>query len=425
MSINDQEKHALLRKTLGAIWERGHPYAEKMRETGVTPEDITSLGDLAKLPFTTKQELQKHYPLGWVNCDRDKLVRVHSTSGTTGNPTIVAYTQSDLDVWSDCMATCMAGAGLGRGDIIQISYSYGLFTGSFGFHYAAEKLGMMVVPAGGGFTERQIKLMADLGVTCFTCTPSYAVRLCEKWDLMPKGKSKLRIGMFGAEAWSEGLRSRVESTMGIVALNSYGLSEAQGPGVGLECIHKTGTHLADDAFLFEIVDPETLEPVSSGEKGELVITSLRKEAYPIIRYRTRDLTQFLTDPCPCGNTGTRIARIRGRTDDMIIVRGVNIFPSQIEAILCTIEGLSPDYQIQVWKQDGMQEMSVSCERTKDTSRLDAINLEQKGSSRLKIALGVNVPLRVLEPGELPRSEGKAKRVVTLPERNGNGNGQKN
>lgn len=407
-------KTAELRATLEKLWHMDHPYAQLMKEAGLTPADVKGPADVARLPFTTKQDLQNYYPLGWLACDKADLARFHATSGTTGNPTVVAYTANDLRWWSKGVGAAMIRATVRRGDIIQISYGYGLFTGSQGFHDAAEDMGVTVIPASGGFTERQFKLMRDLGTTVFTCTPSYAVKLCEVWESFSKeeqSKYRLRLGIFGAEAWSEALRGRIESSFGFPALDSYGLSEAMGPGVGMECLERDGIHLWDEGFIFEVIDPKTLQPLDPGQEGELVITSLKKEAYPIIRYRTRDLTSIIPGRCRCGDGGTRISRLRGRSDDMIIFHGVNVFPEVIERSLCKVQGVTPHYQIKVWEVDGFQQMSVAAERELSVRSEEAGALEERVKKSIHSALGINVPFRIAEPGELPRFEGKAKHVV--------------
>lgn len=413
-SENAPEKIIELRTNLERLWERNHPYAYKMKEAGVKPSDIRTPKDVALLPFTTKQDLQSHYPLGWLGCDKDDLVRFHATSGTTGNPTVVGYTANDLFWWRKAMQTAFKRATITSKDVLQISTGYGLFTGSQGFHDAAEQMGVTVIPASGGFTERQFKLMRDLGTTVFTCTPSYAVKLCEVWETFSeeeRSKYSLRLGIFGAEAWSEGLRTKIQNTLGIPAIDSYGLSEAMGPGVGMECLERNGIHLFDEGFIFEIIDTETLESLSPGEEGELVITSLKKEAFPIVRYRTRDLTSIMPEPCRCGDRSTRITRVKGRSDDMIIVHGVNVFPSMIERALCKVQGLTANYQIKVWEVEGFQQISVLCERAPDTAPEQTAGLTESGKKSMHNSLGIHVPLTIVEPGTLPRFEGKSKHIV--------------
>lgn len=409
-------KVAELSTNLEKLWERNHPYAKLMKETGVTPSDVKTPRDIARLPFTTKQNLQEHYPLGWLACDREDLVRFHATSGTTGNPTVVAYTANDIMWWRKGMQVAMQRATVKKSDVIQVSYGYGLFTGSQGFHDAAEEMGVTVIPASGGFTERQFKLMRDLGATVLTCTPSYAVKLCEIWESFSKDerrKYKLRLGIFGAEVWSESLRDKLELSFGIPAIDSYGLSEAMGPGVGMECMEKSGIHLWDEGFIFEIIDPLTLEPLEPGQEGELVITSLKKEAFPIVRYRTRDLTSIIPEECKCRDRGTRITRLRGRSDDMIIFHGVNVFPEVIERSICKVPGITPHYQIKVWEVDGFQQMSVSAERTASVLADEIDGLEEKVKKSIHRSLGINVPFTLVDPGKLPRFDGKGKHVVKI------------
>lgn len=408
------EKISELRAVLERLWTRNHPYTDKMKDAGIKPSDIRTPKDIQLLPFTTKQDLQSNYPLGWLGCDKDDLIRFHATSGTTGNPTVVGYTANDLYWWRKAMKTAFRRATLTSKDILQISTGYGLFTGSQGFHDAAEEMGVTVIPASGGFTERQFKLMRDLGTTVFTCTPSYAVKLCEVWETFSKedrSEYKLRLGIFGAEAWSESLREKIQNTLGIPAIDSYGLSEAMGPGVGMECLERNGIHLFDEGFIFEIIDPVTLEPLDPGEEGELVITSLKKEAFPIVRYRTRDLTSIIPEPCRCGDRSTRITRIKGRSDDMIIFHGVNVFPSMVERAICKVNGLTANYQIKVWETDGIQQMSVSCERAPETTAEETERLAEAGKKSIHNALGINVPLSVIDPGMLPRFEGKSKHII--------------
>lgn len=412
---NVETKISRIRYTLEKMVERNHPYAQKMREAGVKPEHLRTAQDMRLLPFTTKQDLQGHYPLGWLNVDRKNVVRFHATSGTTGNPTVVCYTNNDIKMWADCAAWCLGLAGLDEWDTLQVSYGYGLFTGGLGAHYGGEHRGLAVIPASGGATEKQVRMIKELGVTALACTPSYAMRIAEVWDDIDPGRfknggTKLKIGIFGAEPWSEGLRKRLEEKLGIKALDIYGLSEAMGPGVAMECVHQNGLHIADESFLPEIVDPETLENLEDGEEGELVLTSIKKEAFPIIRYRTRDRTRILPGTCACGDPSVRIDRIGGRTDDMLIVRGVNVFPSQVEAAICRVEGLTPNFIIDTWKHDGMDELVISCERAPNTTQDDIDTLLHKAVKRLKDSIGVNMDVRITDPNSVARSEGKAVRV---------------
>ena len=410
-TANGTDKAAELRKILERLVERGHPYAVKMAKAGVRPGDIRTLEDLPLLPCTTKQDLLDHYPLGWLACRKEEVVRFHATSGTTGNPTIVAYNAQDIENWADSVAWCLRLAGADARDIVQVAYGYGLFTGGLGLHDGAARLGAAVIPASGGFTDRQVRMMRDLKSTVLACTPSYALRIAE--SLGEGEKSSLRVGIFGAEAWSDEFRRDLEKRLGITALDIYGLSEAMGPGVAMECLRQDGLHVAD-GFIPEIVDPVTLEPLGSGETGELVLTSWKKQAYPVIRYRTKDLTVLGSTPCACGDKSPRIARITGRSDDMMILSGVNVFPSQIESVLCKIPELTANYQIKSWRENGMQKISIACEQ-RSSSGITKEELERKAAKKLKETVGVNIPLSVLEAGVLPRSEGKAVRVIKLPE----------
>lgn len=408
--VDDGMKYEQLRSILETLVERNHPYAGKMREHGVRPEHIRNCGDLSLLPCTTKKDLLDNYPTGWLACDKNEVVRIHATSGTTGRPTIVAYTANDIESWSRNIAWCMDLAGIDKKDVVQVAYGYGLFTGGLGLHYGAEYAGATVIPASGGFTDRQVSLMRDLGTTVLACTPSYALRLAEAIEESGDRPLSLRVGIFGAEAWSEELRYALEARLGITALDIYGLSEAMGPGVGMECLRQEGLHISDD-FIPQIVDPDTLEALPEGESGELVLTSWRKEAYPVIRYRTRDLTKLSADVCSCGDPTPRIARVCGRSDDMLIVSGVNVFPSQIESAICKVPGLTPNYQITAWRENGVQKMSLACERTPDSDPAAMREMEKTASKCIKQDVGVTIPFRIMEPGSIPRSEGKAVRIL--------------
>lgn len=415
---NAETKIFRIRYTLEQMVGRGHPYAEKMKERGVRPEHIRSVEDMPLLPFTTKQDLQNHYPLGWLNVDRKYVVRFHATSGTTGNPTVVCYTASDVKMWADCASWSLGLAGLDEWDTLQVSYGYGLFTGGLGAHYGGERRGCAVIPASGGQTEKQVRMIKELGVTALACTPSYAMRIAEAWDTIDPGRFKnggtrLKVGIFGAEAWSEGLRQRLEEKLGIKALDIYGLSEAMGPGVAMECVNQNGLHLADECFLPEIIDPSTLNNVAEGETGELVLTSIKKEAYPIIRYRTRDRTRILGGHCECGDPSVRIDRIDGRTDDMLIIRGVNVFPAQIEAAMLRVRETSPNFVIDTWKHEGMDDLVITCERQPELDAGRNDDIQREVVKRLKDSIGVNMRVKIAEPNTIPRSEGKAVRVRKL------------
>lgn len=398
-----------LRELVKRVWENVPHYRAKMEDVGVTPHDISTARDLWKLPFTTKEDLRNTYPSGLLACSKEKIVRFHASSGTTGKPTVVAYTRNDLQTWTDAMASCLKRAGVTSSDVVQIAYGYGLFTGGLGLHYGAEKLGCAVIPASGGFSERQLMLMEDLGTSVLACTPSYALKLSEM--LQQKNKVlKLRLGIFGAEPWSETLRKTLEENLKITALDVYGLSEIMGPGVAMECPAKTGLHLAQDFFLVEIINPETGQPVKEGEEGELVITTLTKEALPLIRYRTRDITKILPGKCDCGDSSTRLARIRGRSDEMLIIRGVNVFPTQVETALGKTFGLSCHYYLEVTGSEGHKDLHVYSEMLENLSPEAEERLKAKAISNLHNILGIRVELHLLPPGSIERSDSKSKRI---------------
>jgi phenylacetate-CoA ligase len=403
-----------LRKTVNRLWDRVPHYREKMERAGVGPTDIRSPEDLGKLPFTTKQDLRDAYPFGLLACDREELLRVHASSGTTGKMTIVAYTKNDLDAWKDCMANCLSIAGVTPGDTLQVMFGYGLFTGGLGFHYGGEHLGATVIPSGTGFTERQIQLMQDLGSTAIACTPSYAVHLSEvlasKREGQPGPGHSLKVAILGAEPWTEALRQTVQAGLGVPALDIFGLSEVMGPGVAIECPRQDGLHLNEEHFMAEIIDPVSGELLPDGEEGELVLTTLTKEALPLIRYRTRDLTRIIPGRCACGRDGIRIARIRGRSDDMLIIKGVNVFPTQVEAALGKVEGLSMNYALEVSEHRFVKDLAVSVESVSSLGELQMERLEREAVRALHEALGLRVAVKVLLPGSLERFEGKAKRV---------------
>ncbi len=393
------------------VWNRVPRYRARMESTGVTPRDIRGLENISSLPFTEKSDLRDSYPTGMLACDRSDVVRFHASSGTTGRPTVVAYTRNDVDLWSESMARCLSTAGVTRDDVIQVAYGYGLFTGGLGLHYGGERLGASVIPASGGFSERQLLLMEDLGTTVLACTPSYALKLSEIIEAEGlRDTLSLRIGIFGAEPWSEGLRDRLESALGITALDVYGLSEVMGPGVGMECPCKNGLHIDDEFFISEIIDPDTGRVLPDGEEGELVLTTLGKEAMPVIRYRTHDITRRIPGNCGCGRRGTRIARIKGRTDDMLIIRGVNVFPSQVEVALGRAAGLSHHYFLEVSEKEGLKELTVVAEIAQPLHEGAMESLFQETAQNLHSLLGVRVNLRLVEPGTIERSEGKAVRV---------------
>ncbi len=400
-----------LQKTVRRVWDRVPLTRSRMEKAGVTPDDIKRPEDLRRLPFTTKQDMRDAYPTGLLACDKRELVRYHASSGTTGKPTVVAYTKNDIASWTECMANCLRTAGVTEDDTFQVILGYGLFTGALGFHYGAEAIGAAVVPTGGGFTERQLLLMEDLGTTVLTSTPSYALHLAElirERDL--RDRIPLRMVILGGEAWSEAMRERIEKELDVAAIDSYGLSEIIGPGVAMECGCRSGLHLNSKHFLAEIIDPVSGEVLPEGEEGELVITTLTKEAMPLVRYRTRDLTRILPGPCPCGRPGVRLARVKGRSDDMLIIRGVNVYPSQVEALLAQIQGLSLNYQLEVSEKDYLKELTVHCESETALEEEASARLARVASKKLNEGLGIRVGFRLLAPGSLERSTGKAVRI---------------
>jgi len=404
-----------LRKSLNHAYQKVAYVRRKFEAAGVTPETLGSLADIADFPLTDKADLRDNYPFGLFAIAREQVLRLHASSGTTGKPTVVGYTRADLDLWSDLMARTLACAGARPGDIVHNAYGYGLFTGGLGAHYGAERLGCTVVPMSGGGTERQVALMRDFGAAILCATPSYALNIAEVATGMGVDMVKLplRYGVFGAEPWSEPMRRDLEARLGIKAIDIYGLSEILGPGVAAEChVAQNGLHGWEDHFLFEIVDPESLQPRPMGEAGELVITTLTKEALPMVRYRTRDITRLCDEPCACGRTHVRIMRVTGRNDDMLIIRGVNVYPSQVEAVLVGFPGLAPHYQIMLTREGPLDTMTVEVERTPDTpgDAEKCARLAGDVQHRLKSMIGVTCAVCVKAPGEVPRSQGKAVRV---------------
>ena len=390
-------------------------YKQRMDDMGVSPDDFKSLDDVRKFPFTIKTDLRDTYPFGLFASPMKDIVRVHASSGTTGKPIVVAYTQSDLDVWADAMMRSLAGAGVTKGDIMQVSYGYGLFTGGLGAHYGAEKLGATVIPASGGNTERQIMLMKDFGVTGIACTPSYFVHMIEVAGKMgiDLRKQPLRLGIFGAEPWTAEMRHFIEESAGIKAYDIYGLSEITGPGVACECECQCGLHVFEDLFYPEIVDPDTLEVLPDGQEGELVLTTLMKMAMPMIRYRTRDLTSLVTEKCACGRTIRRISKISHRSDDMFIIRGVNVFPSQIETAILTEGKQLLQYQIILTREHSLDNITVNIEVTPEllSDKVSAMeDLTRRFAHAIEKIINIRVSVKMLPPNSIPRSEGKAKRV---------------
>jgi len=423
----DQEKECMERENLQKLQLRRlketvyRSYAfvpacrDKMDVAGVKPDDINCLADLRLLPFTTKQEMRDNYPFGLFAMPMSEVVRIHASSGTTGKPSVVGYTRKDVDSWADLMARALTSAGANKRSVIQNAYGYGLFTGGLGVHYGAERLGASVIPVSGGNTQRQILLMQDFGTTHLTCTPSYALFIAEVMAEMGVDPTdlKLEAGVFGAEPWSENMRIEIEKKLGIKAFDIYGLSEIMGPGVAIECPARTGLHIAEDHFLVEIIDPVTEEVLPEGSLGELVITTLTKEAIPMIRYRTRDLTTLTSVDCPCGRTHVRMQKVLGRSDDMLIVRGVNVFPSAIETILLSIPGVEPHYMIVLDRKDNLDQMEVQVEVSEDIFSDEIRKLEdlnRRIAKELESNLMIAVKVRLVEPKSIPRSEGKAVRV---------------
>ncbi len=409
-----------LRQVLDRVYRTVPFYRRLFDEHGVKPQDLLSLEDLARFPFTTKDHLRENYPFGLLAVPLTEVVRLHASSGTTGRPTVVGYTKRDIDTWSEMMARIITQAGVTSDDVAQVAFGYGLFTGAFGLHYGLERVGAAVVPASSGNTERQIMLMRDFGVTALVGTPSYALHMAEVASNMgiKPDSLRLKVGLFGAEPWTEGLRQELEKAWGITATDNYGLSEIIGPGVAGECQFFQGLHISEDHFYPEVIDPETGENRGYGEKGELVFTTLTKEGLPVVRYRTRDISALHAEECPCGRTTVRMERVSGRTDDMLIVRGVNIFPSQVESVLMEIEGISPHYQLVVDKKGYLNDLEVQVEVTEDSftgSFKDLELLEKRVAARLKANLSINPRVRLLEPHSIDRSLGKAKRVLPKDE----------
>jgi len=402
-----------LRASVKAAYENVEFHRERMRAKRLRPQDIRSLDDLRQLPFTIKGDLRDHYPFGMFARPREALARLHASSGTTGKPTVVGYTRQDLDTWADLMARSMACAGVRPGDVVHNAYGYGLFTGGLGAHYGAERLGATVVPMSGGATERQVLLIQDFGARVLCATPSYALNIAEvaEREGVDLRASRLEIGLFGAEPWSEAMRREIEARLGLKAIDVYGLSEIMGPGVAVECEAQDGLHGWEDHFLFEIIDPESGQPVPEGEAGELVITTLTKQALPMIRYRTRDITRASTARCACGRNHLRLQRITGRNDDMLIIRGVNVYPSQIDAVLIGLEGIAPHYQLVVERRGSLDELTVEIE----AASLDLVfeELEKRVRHQIKSMVGVTASVLAKKPGEVPRSQGKAVRVRDL------------
>lgn len=405
-----------LRKVVEHAYHNTPFYRKKMQEMGITPNDIQSIDDITKLPFTVKQDLRDNYPFGLMAVPMSEIVRLHASSGTTGKPIVVGYTRNDLSIWSEVVARSLAACNVTKNDSVQVSYGYGLFTGGLGLHNGVENLGGTVIPIGSGNTQKQIQLMHDFGAKALACTPSYALFLAEavKDSGIPREEFQLKTGIFGAEPWTENMRKDIESKLGIKAYDIYGLTEIIGPGVGCECVSQNGTHLWEDHFFPEIIDPETLQPVEPGQPGELVFTTLTKDGMPMLRYRTRDLTSLNYETCSCGRTAVRMSRILGRSDDMLIIRGVNVFPSQVESVILELNEFEPHYLLIVDRINNTDTLQIQVE-VRPEFYSDEMNkmiaLKKKITHRLQSVLGISPDVKIVEPRSIERSQGKAKRVI--------------
>jgi len=405
-----------LRETLDRAYRNVPCYQNKFHQTGISPDTVKSLNDLSQLPFTTKEDLRLNYPYGMFAVPMREVVRIHSSSGTTGKPTVVGYTRHDLNTWAELVARFMTAAGVTQDDIVHIAFGYGLFTGAFGLHYGAERIGASVIPMSSGNTDKQIMIMQDYRSSAMVCTPSYALTIADRLEKLGVDPATLtlKFGLFGAEPWSEEMRREIERRLGILATDNYGLSEVMGPGIAGECLHRCGMHIFEDHFIAEIIDPETGEVLPEGSVGELVLTSITKEAFPMIRYRTRDITRLDYSPCECGRTHVRMQKTMGRSDDMLIIKGVNVFPTQIEEVLFQVEGCEPHYQLVIEREGTMDTLEVQVEvnekiffdeMKKQRAFVDSLE------KRLFSALGVGAKVKLVEPASMPRHEGKAKRVI--------------
>jgi phenylacetate-CoA ligase len=407
-----------LQALLTRVYANNEAYRRKFDDAGLDPATIKSLEDIRRVPFTVKDDLRAAYPYGFFSAPLHDIVRVHSSSGTTGQITVVGYTSGDIARWADLMARTFAAAGTSADDIVQVTYGYGLFTGGLGAHYGSERLGALTVPVSGGNTKRQVQILKDFGVTVLACTPSYALLIAETAREMGIDPRQLpvRIGVFGAEPWSESMRHQIERELDLKAIDIYGLSEVMGPGVASECECQCGLHVFEDHFLVEIIDVATLQPLPDGEVGEVVFTTLTKEGIPVVRYRTRDISRIIPEPCECGRTMRRIERVTGRSDDMLIIRGVNVYPSQIEQVLLGIESVAPHYQVVLTKRGSMDHVEVHVEVADDFAFDEVRELERlqrRVKSEVESALAVSIAVKLVEPKSIARSEGKAKRVLDL------------
>ncbi len=405
-----------LQSTVNRMYRNVKFYRNRFDEAGIMPGDILSHADLGKVPFTTKEDLRENYPYGMFGVPLREVVRIHSSTGTTGKPTVVGYTQNDIDTWSELVARFMTAGGVTRDDVVQIAFGYGLFTGGFGLHYGAERIGASVIPISSGNTRRQLMIMEDYRTTVLVCTPSYALYLAEALEEngINGDRLSLKYGLFGSEPWSERMRDEIEERMGIIATDNYGLSEVMGPGVAGECLEKSGLHVNEDHLIPEIIDPDSEEVLPMGERGELVITTITREAMPLIRYRTRDLTRLYLDDCECGRTLVKMEKVSGRTDDMFIVRGVNVYPSQVEKVLFGFEGITPHYQILLTREGALDKMEVLVE-VNESLFFDEMKKQRAFVEEIKEGLrgelGIKVSLKLVEPRTLERFKGKAERVL--------------
>ena len=408
-----------LHKIVAYVYHNVPFYRNKLQEMDVTPDDINTIEDIRKLPFTTKQDLRDNYPFGLQAAPQSEIIRIHASSGTTGNPTIVGYTRKDIGVWSECMSRCLTAYGVTRDDTFSVAYGYGLFTGGLGAHYGVENLGASVVPTSTGNTEKHVRLIRDLGISGIACTPSYALYLAETMEKMgiTKEQIKLRVGAFGAEPWTESMREEIQKRLGLKGYNLYGLSEIMGPCVSYECSEQNGSHICEDHFYPEIIHPDTLEPLPYGQVGELVFTTLTKEGMPLLRYRTKDLCSLMDDTCPCGRTSVRMGRIMGRSDDMLIIRGINVFPSQVESVVLSMPEFAPRYLLIIDRINNLDTLQVQVEMrqeyfTQEMDNLGAIErLEKKLADKLKSVLSISAKVQLKPPGTIERSQGKSKFVI--------------
>ncbi len=405
-----------LKHILHYVYDRVPYYQRSFDQMGIKPSDFKKLSDLSKFPTVTKIDLRDNYPFGLFAQPLANIQRLHASSGTTGKPIVAGYTRNDIDVWAEVMARTLTCGGCGREDVVQNAYGYGLFTGGMGVHYGAERIGATVIPISGGNTKRQVMLMQDFGTTILTCTPSYALNIAEVGESegIDMHKLKLKAGLFGAEPWTNEMRANIEQQLGLTAIDIYGLTEVIGPGVSSECQEKNGLHVFDDHFFPEIVDPATLEPLPEGELGELVFTTMTKEAFPVIRYRTRDITRLISEPCPCGRTHVRMERVSGRSDDMLIIRGVNVFPTQIESVLLAMKETEPHYHIHVFREGTLDHLEVWVEVNErffsdEIKHFEA--LSKKIAHEIQSVIGISCRVKLVEPKTIERSEGKAKRVT--------------